>query len=139
RLDTQTVQRRRTVQQYRVLANNFGQNVPHLRQLALNHFLGSFDRRRQTTVLQLAKNKRLEQLQRHLLGQTALMQTQRRSYHDDRTTAVVDSLTQQVLTEATLLTLHHVSQRRQLALVSTGDGPATTTVIQQRIDRFRLH
>src|SRR5690606_25431059 len=39
RLNTQTVQGRRTVQQYRVFADDFGENVPDLGQFALDHLL----------------------------------------------------------------------------------------------------
>ena len=60
RLDTQTVKCRCAVQQYGVLADNLSKDVPHFRQLALDHFLGGFDSRCQTTMLQLAKNERLE-------------------------------------------------------------------------------
>ena len=60
------------------------------------------------------------------------MQTQGRTYGDYRTTGVVNTLTQQVLTETTLLTLDHVGQGFQRTLVGTGDCTTTTTVIQQR-------
>src|SRR5690606_4074137 len=139
RLDTQTVQRRCTVQQDRVLADDLGEDVPHFRQLALDHLLGGLDGGRQTTVLQLAEDEWLEQLQRHLLGQTALVQAQGRTDHDHRTTGVVDALTQQVLTETTLLTLDHIGQGFQRALVGASDGTAATAVVQQRINRFLQH
>ena len=67
------------------------------------------------------------------------MQTQGRAYHDHGTTGVVNALTQQVLTETTLLTFNHVSKRFQRTLVGAGDGTAATTVIQQRINRFLQH
>ena len=139
RLDTQTVKGRRPVQHHRVFANHFGEDIPHLGGFALDHLLGSFDRRGQATRFQLGEDKRLEQLQGHFLGQTGLVQLQRRTYHDHGTTGVVDPLTQQVLTETTLLTLDHVSQGLQRALVGASDGTATTTVIQQRIHRFLQH
>ena len=133
------MQCRCTVQQNRVFADDFSQDVPNLRQLALNHLLGGLDGGSQTTVLQLAEDEGLEQLQRHLLGQTTLVQTQGRTYHDHRTTGVVNALTEQVLTEAALLTLDHVGQGFQRALVGAGDGTATATVIQQRINRLLQH
>ena len=40
RLNTQAVQRRRTVQHHRVLRNGFFQHVPHLGALAFHHALG---------------------------------------------------------------------------------------------------
>ena len=46
RLNTQAVQRRRAVQQHRMLANYFLENVPDHRLLALNHFARLLDGRR---------------------------------------------------------------------------------------------
>src|SRR5690606_33647848 len=86
-----------------------------------------------------AENKRLEQLQCHFLGQTTLVQTQGWPHNDHRTTRVVNALTEQVLTETTLLTLDHISQRLQWTLVGTGNGTSATTVIQQRINRLLQH
>src|SRR5690606_35676361 len=53
RLDTQTVQGRRTVEQHGVFADHFSENVPDLRQFALDHLLGGLDGGRQTTHFQL--------------------------------------------------------------------------------------
>src|SRR5690554_2080305 len=139
RLDTQTVQGGRTVQQDRVFTDDFIQDIPDHTFFALDHFLGRFDGGGQAAMLKLGENKRLEQLQCHFLGQTALVQAQVRADHDDRTAGVVNTLTQQVLTETTLLTLDHVSQGLQRTLVGAGDGTAATAVIQQRIDRFLQH
>ena len=67
------------------------------------------------------------------------MQFQRWANNDDRTTRVVNALTQKVLAETTLFTLQHVRQRFQRTLVGTGDDAATTTVVEQGIDRFLQH
>ncbi len=88
---------------------------------------------------ELAEDERLEQLQGHLLRQTALVQAQGRTDGDHGTTGVVDALTQQVLTETTLLALDHVGQRLQRALVGTGDGTAATAVVQQGVHGFLQH
>ena len=90
-------------------------------------------------ALQLGEDEGLEQLQRHLLRQAALVQPQRRTDHDHRTTGVVDALAEQVLTEPALLALDHVGERLQRALVGAGDGAAATAVVHQRIDRFLQH
>ena len=139
RLDTQTVKGRRPVQHHRVFANHFGEDIPHLGSFALDHLLGRLDGGRQTTPFQLGKDKRLEQFQCHFLGQATLVQLESRTNHDHGTTGVIDSLTQQVLTEATLLTLDHVGQGFQGTLVGTGNGAATTAVIEKRIHRFLQH
>ena len=85
RLDTQTVQRRRTVQHHRVLTNHFFENVPDNRLLHLNQFLSRLDRGGQTHQFKFIEDEGLEQLERHQLRQTALMQFQLRTNHNDRT------------------------------------------------------
>ena len=67
------------------------------------------------------------------------MQLERRPNNDDRASGVVHSLAQQILAEATLFTLDHVSQRLQLPAIGAGDGFATATIIEQRVDRFLQH
>ena len=64
-------------------------------------------------------DERLEQLERHLLRQTALLQAQLRTDDDHRTARVVDALAEQVLTEPALLALQHVGQRLQCAVAGT--------------------
>src|SRR5690606_20949407 len=78
-------------------------------------------------------------LECHLLGQTALMQTQRGSDDDNRTTRVVYPLAEQILPEAPLLALEHIAQALQRSLVGTSDGLATASVVEQRIDRLLQH
>ena len=129
RLNTKSVQGWRAVQENRVLTNHFSQDIPDLCCLALHHFLRSLDSSRESATLQLAENKWLEQLQRHFLGKTTLMQFQGRSNHDYGPTRVVHSLTQQVLAKTPLLTLDHVGQRFQWTLVRTGNCATATPVI----------
>src|SRR5450631_576436 len=89
--------------------------------------------------LQLGENERLEQLQRHLLRQSALVQAQGRTHDDDRTARVVDALAEQVLTKPPLLALDHVGQRLERPAVGAGDRPSAAAVIEQRIDRLLKH
>ena len=75
----------------------------------------------ETDVCQTNHEGDLEQLQSHLLGQTALIHLQLGADYDYRTTGVVNTLTQQVLTETSLLTFQHVGQGFQSTVVRTGD------------------
>ena len=84
-------------------------------------------------------DERLEQLERHLLRQAALVQLQLRTGHDDRTAGIVDALAEQVLAEAALLALEHVGQRLQRTLVGAGDDAAAAAVVEQRVDGFLQH
>ena len=90
-------------------------------------------------MLQLAEDEGLEELQRHFLRQSTLMQSQCWAGHNHRSPRVINALTQQVLTEATLLTFNHICQRLQWPLVRSSDRTTATTVIKQGIDSFLQH
>src|SRR5690554_1494709 len=138
-LDTKTVQGGRTVQQHRVLLDHLIENIPDLVLLLLHHLLGTFDGGDVALLFELIIDKRLEELERHLLGQTALVQLELGTDDDDRTTGIVDAFTQKVLAEAALLSLDHIAQGFQRTLIRTGDGLAATAVIKEGIDRLLKH
>ena len=106
---------------------------------ALDHALGRLDVLGQLGVDEPLHDERLEQLERHLLGQAALVQLQRRADDDDRTARVVDALAEQVLAEAALLALEHVGQRLERAVARTGDRTAAAAVVEQRVDGLLQH
>ncbi len=139
RLDTEAVQGRRTVEQHRVLGDDLFQHVPDHRTGSLHHPFGGLDVLRVVEVDQPLHHERLEQLERHLLGQTALMQLQLRADDDDGTPGVVDALAEQVLPEPPLLALEHVRQRLERAVARAGDRPAAATVVEQRVDGLLQH
>ena len=133
------MQRRRAVQQHRVLADHLFEDVPHLGTLLLDHLLRLLDGRDQLSLFELVVDERLEELERHLLRQAALMQLQLRSDDDDGTARVVNALAEQVLTEAALLALERVGQRLQRTVVRAAQHTATAAVVEQRINRFLKH
>ena len=94
---------------------------------------------RQLQVDEPLHDERLEQLERHQLGQAALVQLQRGADDDDRTARVVDALAQQVLAEAALLALQHVGERLQRPVARAGDGPAAAAVVEQGVDGLLQH
>ena len=59
-LNTQTVQRRSTVEHYRVFVNHLFEDIPNDRLLIINHLLGGFDRHGQTTTFQLIEDEGFE-------------------------------------------------------------------------------
>jgi hypothetical protein len=63
------------------------------------------DRLAEALGFQARIDEGLEQLQRHLLGQAALMQLSARTDHDDGTAGIIDALAQKVLAETPLLAL----------------------------------
>ena len=115
------------------------EDVPDLGTLLLDHLLGALDGGDVAALFELVVDERLEQLERHLLRQTALVQLERGADDDDRTAGVVDALAEQVLAEAALLALEHVGQRLERTLVRTGDGLAAAAVVEQRVDGLLQH
>ena len=138
-LNTETVKRRCTVQHDGMLVNHFFENIPYDRILVLNHLLGSLDGRSQSAKFKLVEDKRFEELKSHQFRQTALMQFQVRTDGNNGTARVVNTFTQQVLTEAAALTFDHVGQRLQRTLGRTGHGFAAAAVVQQRVNSFLQH
>ena len=74
RLDAQAVQRRRAVQQDRVLLDDLLEDVPDHRRAGLDFLLRRLDRRRDAHGLEAREDERLEQLERHQLRQAALVE-----------------------------------------------------------------
>ena len=107
--------------------------------LLLHHLLRRLDGVDVAALFELVVDERLEELERHLVRQTALVQLERRADDDDRTARVVDALAEQVLAEAALLALQHVAEGLERALVRTGDGLAATAVVEEGVDRLLQH
>ena len=117
RLNAQTMQRRCAVEQHRMLFDDLFEHVPHFRTHALDHALRALDVVREPAVDELLHHERLEELERHLFGQAALMQLERRADDDDGTSRVVDALAEQVLAEASLLAFENVGKRLERTIV----------------------
>ena len=139
RLDAETMQRRRAVEQHRMLADDLLEHVPHLGPLQLDHLLRLLDGGDEAALLELVVDERLEQLERHLLRQPALVQLQLGTDDDDRPAGVVDALAEQVLAEAPLLALERVGQRLERPVVGAAQHAAAAAVVEQRVDRFLQH
>src|SRR5690349_22218497 len=84
-------------------------------------------------------DERLEELDRHRLRQTALVQLELRADHDDRPARVVDTLAEQILAEASLLALEHVGQRLERALATTTDRLGAAAVVEERVHGLLEH
>ena len=78
-----------------MLADHLFQDVPDLGALLLDHALGGLDGRGHAVEFELGIDEGLEQLERHLLGQAALMQLELGTDHDDRAARIVDALAEQ--------------------------------------------
>ena len=139
RLDAEPMQGGRAVEQHRVLGDHFLEHRPHLGSLLLYQRLGLLDVEHHVLLHQLLHDERLEQLQRHLGGEPALVEFQIGAHDDDRPARVVDPLAEQVLAEAALLALEHVGQGLQRTVGGALDDALFLGVVEQRIDRFLQH
>ena len=138
-LDAQAVEGGGPVEKDRMLLDHPFEHVPHLGTAALDHPFGRLDVLGVLGVHQPLHHERLEQLEGHQLGQTALVELQGGSDHDDRTARVVDPLAQQVLTEPALLALQHVRQALERTVARPGHRPAAPTVVEEGVDRLLQH
>ena len=105
----------------------------------LHHLLGLLDGGAVAGLLEPVIDEGLEELERHLLRQTALVQLELRTDDDDGTAGVVDALAEQVLTEAALLALERVGERLERAVVGAAQHAATAAVVEQGVDGFLQH
>ncbi len=138
-LNAQAVQRWSAVQQHRMILDDFFKDVPHHRLLHLHHFLGLLDGGAVARLLQAVIDERLEQLERHLLRQAALVQLQFRTDHDHRTARVVHALAEQVLAEAALLALERIGERLERAVVGAAQHTTAAAIVKQRVNSFLQH
>src|SRR5205085_5764331 len=113
RLNSQTVKRRRAVQENRVLSNHLFEDVPDDRLLTFDHLARLLDGRGVLLLLKLVVDERLEEFQSHLLRQTALMKFEFWPDDDHGTPGIVDALAQKVLAEAPLLAFERARKRFQ--------------------------
>ena len=139
RLDAQAVQRRRAVEQHRIVLDNLFEDSPDHVVHALDEALGALHVVRVAVLDQLAHHEGAEQFQGHALGQTALVQFKVRADDDDRAAGVVHALAEQVAAEAALLALEHVAQALELTAAPRRDGLATAAVVNERVDGLLEH
>src|ERR1041385_9123473 len=107
-LNAKAVQRWGAVQEHWMVFNDLFKDVPNNRFLLLHHFFGLLNGGAVPSLFQTVIDKWLEQFERHLLRQAALVQLEFRTYDDHRTSRVIHALAQQVLAEAALLALQRV-------------------------------
>ena len=138
-LDRETVKGRGAVQENGVSLGDLLENVPDLGGLTLDELLGTADRVDVTEFLESAYDEGLEQDERHLLGETALVELELGPDDDDRTARVVDALAEEVLTEASSLALEHVAEGLEGAVGGSGDGTAMAAVVIEGINGLLKH
>src|SRR5439155_19199750 len=98
------MERWRAIEQHRMIFNHLFEHIPHFRLDTLNKALCTFNVMCKVLLHQLTHNKWLEQFQSHLFGQATLIQFEIWPNHNDRTTRVINALTEQILSKAALFT-----------------------------------
>src|SRR5216684_4941168 len=139
RLNAEAVQRGSAVQQHGMFANDVFENVPNHRLLLLDHLLGLFDGGAVTLRFELVIDEGLEELERHFLRQTALVELEFRADDDDGAAGVIHALAEEVLAEAALLALERVAEGLERAVVGSAQNAATAAVVKQSVDGFLKH
>src|SRR6202049_4360321 len=91
-LNAGAVKRWSAVQKHRMVFNDLFQDVPNNRFLLLHHFLGLLDGGAVSGLFEPVVDERLEEFERHFLGQAALVQLELWSHDDDGSARVVDAL-----------------------------------------------
>ena len=109
-LDAEAVKGRCTVEEHGVSLHDVLEDVPDDGLAAIDNLLGALDGLDNAALDELADDEGLVELGCHEFGQTALAHLELWTYNDDGTCGVVDTLTEEVLTEATLLTLEGVGE-----------------------------
>ena len=138
-LDTHAVQRRRAVEQNRVVLDDFFQNIPNLDVLALEHFLRALDRVGVALLAQATDDKGLVQLQRDFFRKTALVQAHVRADDDNAASGVVDAFAEEIFAETPLFTLNHVGQGFQRTVARTENRALATHIVEERVDGLLQH
>ena len=138
-LNAQSVKRGRTVQQYGMVTDDLFEYIPNLRFNALYLALRRLDVGSGLLLDQLLHNEGLKQLERHLLGQTALIHLQLGADNDNGTAGIVNTLSKQVLTETSLLAAKHLRKGFERAVAGAGHGAATPAVVDKSVNSFLEH
>src|SRR5690625_3562384 len=113
----ESVMCRRLFQHTRLSVNLIFQYFPYYLVSSVTYFLCAFNSLDISTLDQSSDDKRLKEFNRHLLRKSALMHFEFRPHNNDRTTRIVDPLTEQVLPESTALPFQHITEGFQRTVV----------------------
>ena len=139
RLDAEAMQRRGPVQKHRMPVDDMLEDLPDLGSLLVHHLLGALDGLHHPALDELANDERLEELDGHVLRETAFMEPQLGSDHDHRAAGIVHALAEKVLAEAPLLALEHVGQRFERAVIVAPHRVDPPRVVKEGVDRLLQH
>src|SRR5712692_2540819 len=139
RLNAETVKRRSAIEHYRMFADDVFEDVPNDGFLLLDHFLGLLDGGAVALGFELVIDEGLEELERHLLGQTALVELQLRADNDDGSAGVIHALAEEVLAETPLLALEGVAEGLERAVVGSAENATAAAIVEQCVNGLLQH
>ena len=140
RLNGKSVERGSTVEKHGMVLYYRFECIPYLGTCLLHLFLCVLDIGGALRLDEALHNERLEELESHFLRKSALINLQRRTYDDNGTSGIVDTLTEQVLTEASLLTAEHLGKRLERTVAGAACyGLAASAVIDEGVYRLLKH
>ena len=138
-LNTESVKCRSAVEKNRMLLYHHFESVPYLIGGALYHFSRRLDVCYRLCLNKTLHNKWFEKLKRHLLRKTALIHFKLRTYDYNRTSRIINTLAEKVLTETSLLALEHIRKGFERTVIRTGHGLAAAAVVYKRVNRLLKH
>ena len=138
-LNAQAVQGGGAVEQNGMVLDDLFEDVPHHRVLLFDQFLGLLDGGAVAALFEAVIDEGLEQLERHFLGQAALVQAQLRTDHDDGAAGIIHALAEQVLAEAALLALERIGEGLERAVVGAAQHAAAAAVVEQGVHGLLQH
>ena len=138
-LDTESVKGRGTVKKYRMFFDDFFEYVPNFGAYAFYHAFCAFDVMRVAVVDEFFHNERFEELDSHFFRKTALVEFEFRTYDDNGTTGVVDTFTEEVLTETTLFPFEHIAEGFERTVARARYRATAAAVVDEGIDCFLEH
>src|SRR5690606_18979418 len=118
---------------------NIFKDIPNNGFFLVNEFPRRLNRFYDTSFNEFTNDEWLEKFSGHVLRKTTFMQSQFRTNHDYRTTGVVNTLTEEDLTEAALLTLEYIGERSQCPSTFSLHGVRLPRVVEEAVDRFLEH
>ena len=112
-LNRKTVKGRRTVEKDRMLFDHIFKSVPYAGVNLIDLLLCIFNIGSLLRFHKTLHNKGFKEFESHFLRQTTLIYFQFRSDDNNRTSRIIDSFTEKILTETPLLTSEHLRERFQ--------------------------
>ena len=138
-LDGETVERRGTVEEHGMTLHDELEDVPDDGFATIDDLLGALNRLHDAALDELADDEGLVEFGGHELGETALAHLEFGTDDDHGTTGIVDALTEEVLTETSLLTLQRVGEGLEGTVAFALDGAALAAVVEKAVDGFLEH